>query len=226
MTDLAQGRTGRPPKTSREQILDAAGLFEASDLQLTTLAERLSISVKTVYYYFPNRAALLDALTERTVQRQGVVDLSDCQEPREVLEEVGRWAYRVGRTQPGWYLQTAAPRGAGLRLLASYLDRMTELGVPDEAAMAAFSVVGNYALASGETAHRTEAQGGLTPKNVHAHVDEYADAATAERMTRLMAGTDLDSWFERGLRAVLTGIEQELLPKRRVRRQTTRGGAH
>jgi hypothetical protein len=30
-----------------------------------------------------------------------------------------------------------------------------------------------------------------------------------------MAGTDLDAWFERGLSAVLTGVEQELLPKRR-----------
>jgi AcrR family transcriptional regulator len=218
MTELVQRRTGRPPKTSREQILDAAGVFEASDLQLTTLAQRLGISVKTVYYYFPNRRALLDALTERTVQEQGTVDLTSCARPRDVLEQVGRWAYRVGRTQPGWFFETAAPRGAALRLMTSYLDRMTALGVPDDAALAAFSVVGNYALASGETAHRTESLGGLATENVHAHLDEYTDAATVARITPLMAGTDVDTWFERGLSAVLTGVEQELLP-REVRRR-------
>jgi AcrR family transcriptional regulator len=218
MTELAQRRTGRPPKTSREQILDAAGLFEASELQLTTLAQQLGISVKTVYYYFPNRKALLDALTERTVQEQGTVDLTTCARPRDVLEQIGRWAYRVGRTQPGWYFETAAPRGAGLRLLTAYLDRMTALGVPDDAAFAAFSVVGNYAIASGETAHRTEALGGLAPENVHAHLDGYTDVSAVARITPLMADTDLDSWFERGLAAVLTGVEHEMLPKGRRRR--------
>jgi AcrR family transcriptional regulator len=202
---------GRPPKTSREEILDAAALVEASELQLTTLAQRLGISVKTVYYYFPNRKALLDALTERTVEEQGSVDLSACSRPRDVLEQVARWAYRIGRTQPGWYLETAAPRGAALRLMTAYLDRMSTLGVPDEAALAAFSVVSNYALASGETAHRTETQGGLDEDNVHAHLDDYADAATVARVASLMAGTELESWFERGLSAVLTGVEHELL---------------
>jgi AcrR family transcriptional regulator len=215
MTELAQRRTGRPPKTSRDQILDAAALFEASALQLTTLAEHLGISVKTVYYYFPNRKALLDALTERTLEKEGVVDLSRCARPRDVLEQVGHWAYRVGRTQPGWYLQTAAPRGAALRLLTSYLDRMAALGVPDEPALAAFSVVGNFALASGETAHRTEELGGLGTGNVHAHLDGYAEASTVARVTPLMAAIDLETWFERGLSAVLTGVEAELLPRRR-----------
>lgn len=219
MTELAERRTGRPPKTSREQILDAAGAFEASDLQLTTLAQRLGISVKTVYYYFPNRKALLDALTERSVQEQGEIDLTGCRGPREVLEQVGRWVYWVGKSQPGWFVETAAPRGAALRLMTSYLDRMTDLGVPDESALLAFSVVGNYAIASGERAHRTEALGGLGTENVHAHLDGYAEASLVERVTPLMAETDLDSWFERGLSAVLTGVEEELLPRlRRARR--------
>jgi hypothetical protein len=135
-----------------------------------------------------------------------------------VLEQVAHWAYRVGRTQPGWYFETAAPRGAGLRLLTAYLDRMTALGVPDDAAFAAFSVVGNYALASGETAHRTESLGGLATENVHAHLDDYADASTVARMAPLMAETDVESWFRRGLSAVLTGVEHELLPKQRGRR--------
>jgi len=103
--------------------------------------------------------------------------------------------------------------------MTSYLDRMTALGVPDNAALVAFSVVGNYALASGETAHRTETLGGLGAANVHAHLDDYTDASTVERITPLMAGTDVDSWFERGLSAVLTGVEQELLPQERRRRR-------
>lgn len=215
MTELAPPRMGRPPKTSREQILDAAALFEASQLQLTTLAERLGISVKTVYYYFPNRRALLDALTDRAVEEQGLVDLSRCARQRDVLAEVARWAYRIGKTQPGWYLETAAPKGASLRLITAYLDRMAELGVPDDAALTAFSVVGNYALATGEAAHRTEAEGGLGSDNVRAHLDAYVDPATVARIVPLMVGVDLDAWFERGLSAVLTGVEQELLPKRR-----------
>jgi hypothetical protein len=30
-----------------------------------------------------------------------------------------------------------------------------------------------------------------------------------------MAAIDLETWFERGLSAVLTGVEAELLPRRR-----------
>lgn len=212
MEQTTARRTGRPPRTSREQILDAAALLGPDELQLTTLAEQLGISVKTVYYYFPNRKAVLDALTERAVAELGTPDLAACRSPRETLTALARWAYSLSQQHPSWYFDTAAPMALSVRTLADYLDAMNAFGVDDRAAVAAYELVGNYSFAAGAAAHRTEALGGLSPSNVARVVSDLGQDATTARIVAVIGGTDLAEWFEQSLSVLLAGVEAVLLP--------------
>jgi TetR/AcrR family transcriptional regulator, tetracycline repressor protein len=211
MTETTQRRTGRPPKITREQILDAAALFDPLELQLTTLAEQLGISVKTVYYYFPNRRELLDALTTRAVAELGEPQLDRCSTPSAVLRELAWWAFRLGERHPGWYFDTAGPRGVTLRVTRDYLGRMAELGIDDTISLRAYLVVANYALATGESVNRTLRMGGLSATNVRRHLAEYGDDAMVDRLTAMMADVDVEQLFEDGLAVVMSGVERELL---------------
>jgi TetR/AcrR family transcriptional regulator, tetracycline repressor protein len=211
MSEAPARRTGRPPRTSREQILDAAALFRSDELQLTTLAEQIGISVKTVYYYFPNRKALLDALTERAVAELGYPDVAGCRTPREVLTVLARWGYGVALDHPLWYVEAAPSMALGMRVWSIYLDRMNALGVDDATAFAAYQVVGSYAFGAGAAAYRTREMGGLAGGTVERYLGDVSDAAGAARMAELVRDTDLTAWFERGLSVVLAGLAQELL---------------
>ena len=212
MTDATvRRRTGRPPRTSREQILDAAALFDPVNLQLTTLAEQLGISVKTVYYYFPNRAALIGGLTDRMVDALPLPDVTRCATAREVLTEAARWSYRAAETQPDWFFDVAAPRGAGVRLIGDVFARLGELGSDDVTCLRAFVVVTNYAFAAGQGARRTREAGGLSRSNVDRHLADYADPESGRRIAAAMADLSVDELFEEGLAVVLSGVERELL---------------
>ena len=225
MSEAPARRTGRPPKTSREQILDAAALFRSDELQLTTLAEHIGISVKTVYYYFPNRKALLDALTERAVAELGSPDVASCRTPREVLTVVARWAYGVALDHPLWYVEAAPSMALGMQVWSLYLDRMNALGVDDATAFAAYQVVGSYAFGAGAAAYRTREMGGLGGADVERYLGDVTDERGAARIAELVRDTDLAAWFGRGLSVVLAGLAQELLgpPARKVSRRRRNG---
>lgn len=205
-------RMGRPPKTSREEILDAAMRADAPDLQLTRLAQDLKISVKTVYYYFPTRRALLDALTEKIVAGMDLPDVETAGDWREALQRVARWCYRLSMDQPGWFVGPTAARGVGLKLVLRIQARLVELGLTPAQAFKAFAIVGNWAKAAADSALRTEAEGGLDPANIRASLQDYADPEDVEALSALMAAIGLEEVFEDGLEVMLAGIEAKLAP--------------
>lgn len=206
-------RMGRPPKTSREEILDAATRADPLDLQLTRLAQELGISVKTVYYYFPTRRALIDALTERAVAVIGLPDIAGAPDWCEVLRRVARWAYGVGRAQPGWFNDPVTPRGVGLRLVFEVQARLVELGFGEREALMAFVTFCNWSTTAGEAAARSSAAGELTLDNIRRHLDDYADPEAVERLSRVMAEVSPERMFEDGLEIVLAGVEARLAPR-------------
>lgn len=61
---------GRQPRLSRaiivEQALALLAQSSAEELTMTRIAENLSVTTMSLYKYFPNREALLDALAEHT----------------------------------------------------------------------------------------------------------------------------------------------------------------
>lgn len=73
-------RAGRPTTTSREAILNVAVnlLLEGGEAALSfrKLADRLGLSAPSLYTYFPNKQALLLALSESALQLNSVPDMN------------------------------------------------------------------------------------------------------------------------------------------------------
>jgi len=59
---------------SRARILEAAATHDSQDLRLNDLAREAGVGVGTVYRHFPTVQALVEALTENTVER--MLDIS------------------------------------------------------------------------------------------------------------------------------------------------------
>lgn len=212
MTDTKTRRMGRPPKITRDEILDAAERWEPAELQLTALAEALGISVKTLYYYFPARQALLDALTERAVADMGLPEIMAAATWREVLTGVAAWFYRLGLTHPGWFIESdIGTRRVGLQLLRLTFARLEELGWQKSDAMRANLVVSNWAVCRGESAHANPV-GKYSPEQARDMLADYFSADVADEMSAMSqtVGGEQDL-FDDGLAIVLAGIEQVIL---------------
>lgn len=216
MTETIIKRMGRPPKVTRDEIIDAAERWEPAELQLTALADALGISVKTVYYYFPARQALLDALTERAVAEMGLPDIMAAATWRDVLTEVAIWFYQLGYSQPGWFIESnIVVRRVGLQLLRLTFTRLEELGWQKSDAMRANLVVSNWAVCRGESANANPA-GKYSAEQAREMLTDYfsADVADEMNMVSQTVGSEQEL-FDDGLAMVLAGIEQVILGDRR-----------
>lgn len=82
------GRTGRA-RLSRERVLDAALALVDRDgierLSMRKLGAELGIEAMTLYYYFPNKDAILDGLVERLTLQALVVPIGAPEEWRQWL---------------------------------------------------------------------------------------------------------------------------------------------
>lgn len=212
MTTTTAKRMGRPPKVTREEILDAAARWEPAGLQLTTLADALGISVKTVYYYFPARQALLDALTERAVADMGLPDIMAAPTWRDVLAAVAAWYYRLGLEQPGWFADAnVSTRRVGLELLRLTFARLGELGWTKQAVFRANLVVSNWAVCRGESA-RVNPFGKYSTDELRAMLSDYLRPDAADELSTLQQPFESEAAvFEDGLAVVLAGIERVIL---------------
>lgn len=216
MTETIIKRMGRPPKVTRDEILDAAERWEPAELQLTALADALGISVKTVYYYFPARQVLLDALTERAVAEMGLPDIMAAAAWRDVLTEVAIWFYQLGYSHPGWFIESnIVVRRVGLQLLRLTFTRLEELGWQKSDAMRANLVVSNWAVCRGESANANPA-GKYSAEQARDMLADYfsADVADEMNMVSQTVGSEQEL-FDDGLAMVLAGIEQVILGDRR-----------
>lgn len=212
MTATTAKRMGRPPKVTRDEILDAAARWEPAELQLTALADALGISVKTVYYYFPARRALLDALTERAVADMGLPDIMAAQGWRDVLAAIAAWYYRLGLEQPGWFVEAnVSARRVGLELLRLTFARLGELGWTKQDALRANMVVSNWAVCRGESAHANPF-GRYSTDRMREMLADYLPPDAADELSALQPPFESEAAvFEDGLAVVLAGIERVIL---------------
>ena len=212
VVSMPSRRLGRPPKTSREQILDAAALIDPLDLQITGLAAQLGVSVRTVYHYFPNRKALLDALTERALQELHPPDLRSATDWREVLRLAANWVFVLVQDHPDC-LSVTGPPGAGLRVLDDVIGRLVEQGFETRDAMKSYSAISAFAFGAAASANRTRAAGGLAPHNVRRQLGDHAPPELVGRIAPLMFVESVDAWFEQCLEVILDGIATSLAPQ-------------
>jgi TetR/AcrR family tetracycline transcriptional repressor len=144
---------GRPAKTSREDILDAACAQLAQnpfdELSLSALARSMSLTPMALYRYFDDKDQLLQAIAERLMATI-VVDFADC---TSWQMKVQRWAvtmWHVFHEHPhlirymGWRGHVA---GAWIKQVALLANVLREAGLESKnLAMAlkwtTFSVIG------------------------------------------------------------------------------------
>ena len=209
MTRTDGPRTGRPPKVTADAILDAAALVPAEELTLTALAATLGISVKTLYYYFPNRAALLGALSARTLGDLAPPDYARCGSWQEALRETGRWTFRTLRSQPLWALQDAGSAMTVLsHVLAPCLDVLREEGFEEHEALEALVLVSNFAMGMAASAQNAERVGGLSPGNVRDWIRRVDEDSASAAIGEVLASRTVDAWFEAALELAIAGTAQ------------------
>lgn len=204
-------RMGRPPKISRDDILNAAARQDPAELQLTAIAQELAISVKTVYYYFPSRQSLIAALTDRAVSQMALPAIGEAADWRQALREDALWHYRLGISQPGWFKDAGPPSGVkrvGMELLRLIIEKLGEFGWSRHDAYRSHLVISNWAVSTGEAAHQSFIKGTWDVEEVRRTLEDYADPAIADGFTQLMKPfRSEDELFEDGLNIVLAGIE-------------------
>lgn len=201
---------GRPPKTSAERILEVAEGMNPRDLQMTSLAIALGISVKTVYYYFPTRAALLDALTDRAVREMGLPDLASCGTWQQVLSELAGWSFRIGRDHPGWSNDTAGHRGVGMQVAQRALAVLSGLGWTPVDALLAQSIVGNWALMAGQAARNQLEAHEADPRIDAIALQDAVQPGDRVELQDALARITADQLYETGLAVLLAGLGTQL----------------
>jgi AcrR family transcriptional regulator len=198
---------------NRERIeTEALVLIEAQGLEAFStrkLGQQLGCEAMSIYYHFPSKAHLLDALVDRTLNGLPIPpkNLSPAQRIRSIAQ-----AWRaMSRQSPRFYLWMALHRWnseSGVRFLAEVLDCFHAAGLKPEQAARGFRVLGYYLL--GATLDETSgyAQG---PSSVEPLPDEavqrlYPQVAQAGRYFQ---PEHFDATFELGLKLLLQGLGME-----------------
>ena len=214
MEEAGIKRRGRPPKLSREGILAEAAQWEADKLQLTALARHLGISVKSLYYYFPTRQALVHALTEAAVEKMALPSLPDTATWRDVLRESARWYHSLGKSYPGLFPQpsmTASGNRVVLRVVWLICDRLVQLGWTQHDAVRAHLVVSGWAFLQGERA-ASEPEFLFPSGNVQKFLENYLQPNAIEALSSALEVFQThDDLFESGLKIILSGIERDIV---------------
>ncbi|SEH13919.1 transcriptional regulator, TetR family [Sphingopyxis sp. YR583] len=206
-------RMGRPPKITRDEILDAAYGSDPNGLQLASLADRLGVSVKTIYYYFPGRQSLVDAITERAIAETNPPEYSGCGTWQEVVRQTALWYSHLGTSQPGWMNDPAAPIGikkVGLNVLRLACRKLAQFGWGTHDAYRAHVLVSNWAIAQGESARA--ADGDYRSEDIERTLEDYGEESFITELSDIMGPLKLASdVFEDGLQILIAGIEATIV---------------
>lgn len=217
MEKAGSKRRGRPPKLSREGILAEAAQWDAEKLQLTALARHLGISAKSLYYYFPTRQALLQALTEAAVEKMALPSLAGAATWRDVLRETARWYHNLGKSHPGVFPEpamTVAGNRVVLRVMWIVCDRLVQLGWTQHDAVRAHLVVSGWAFLQGERA-ASEPELLYPSGNVQKFLEDYLQPEAIDALSSALEVFQThDDLCESGLAIILSGIERDIVEVR------------
>jgi TetR/AcrR family transcriptional regulator, tetracycline repressor protein len=210
-------RTGRPPRLTRGEVVAAArGIAAkqgADSVTMRQLADALGVMPNALYTYFPNKAAILDAVLDdllgdvkrpgqRTSWRTGLASLMS--------------SYRLLLlTQPGLIALTVSRPMLGpnaVRVREEMLTLLRSGGLRDADAVSAFLALFAYttgfvAFETARTPGKRDAEQRAQAYRLHATLPEEAFPSTRALAGRL-AKRPGDLEFTRGLRGVISGFAQ------------------
>ena len=211
MTSPGAPRRGRPPRVTRDAILDAVDTGGDS-FTMAGLAQQLGVSEPAIYYHFPSKEALLVELGARVLSELDLPDATWDWEPW--LEQFAHALLQLYRRHPALHdvdmTVIIASQPAMVRLVDQVLRKLTDHGFPLQLAAVAvqtvLAVAQPYAAAA-----RLQDQESLDA--VQATLRDIAIVAQAPLAAALYAETpryDPDTLLQQQLRIVLAGISAEL----------------
>jgi AcrR family transcriptional regulator len=200
-------------KLTRDAIIDKAlDLIERDGLdRLSTraLGESLGVQAMSLYHHVPSKDALLDDVTARLAAMIVIPEPSE--DWRGALETIARSYIAIARTNPRAYPLLAGRRFNSretLPILEKLFSIFGVAGLPPDGIAAAFRLLGYFMngagmaeMATREAARRSDFQ--LTDP------DFLADYPLARQVVPHLALDELNSIFEKGLKAILDSIEND-----------------
>jgi len=217
---LASGNsTSRPAQKrirvplSRERIeeeslalIEDVGIDEFSTRKL---GQRLGYEAMSIYYYYPSKAHILDALADRVLS--GIAIPERHLSPAERLRQFANIWRKLALQRPRFYLWLSLHRWnseAGTRFLDEMLACFYDAGLSPEKASRGFRILGYYVQGAAQDESSGYAQGtsSLAPLSAEELAARFPRVADASRYT---GPSQHEATFELGFGALLRdlGIE-------------------
>ena len=104
MTYAADGqrRRGRPPRISRDDIVDAARELGIENLTMAAVAERLGVTHQSLYGWVQDRDELIDLVSDRLIRRLELHPPADPADWRDSLRSYANGLRRLAEEIPGF----------------------------------------------------------------------------------------------------------------------------
>ncbi len=104
MTYAADGqrRRGRPPRISRDHIVDAACELGIQNLTMAAVAERLGVTHQSLYGWVQDRDELIDLVSDRLISRIEILPPADSEDWRDSLRSYANSLRRLAEETPGF----------------------------------------------------------------------------------------------------------------------------
>jgi AcrR family transcriptional regulator len=211
----SRGRTGRPPRTSRAQILDAARLLIDRDgwvnLTVRGLAKELGVAPTTLYHHVRDRRDLLQQLLDERADQVRRPRLPEA--PRERIIAVAEVMHETLAATP-WMVEVLTSDdlvgASALWMTESIVAGAVECGCTDEQAVDLYRCIwyytaGEILIRAGGVRRRTGSGGPIHRDELLRHVDATELphlAALADRWPTLTTRNT----YSRGLHALVDGF--------------------
>jgi AcrR family transcriptional regulator len=207
----SRGKRQKAELSTARIVAEALALVDGEGLEgfsYRILAKRLGCEAMSLYYYFPSKAHLFDAMLELCIGEVRLPDESLPWRPR--LAQVARSFRAVALHHPGFFPYFALHRlnsRAGLGLLNALLQIFEATGLGAEARARSFRSFGYYIMGAGLDETIGYAKGPSAAEPVEDDV-VARDFPAVTAVGPYFARAHHEATFEHGLDALLDGVER------------------
>lgn len=208
-------RRGRPPRVSRDSIIEAARGLSIDHLSMQAVADRLGVDRSTINYHFADKDELFSVVAAVTLGSE----LEDWVAPdsadwRDWVVDYARRVHRALTRHAAVSVFVRMPLGSATASLApveGMIEKLSQAGFDDETVAHAVAYIS-------EVVHATAQNEILVARGGHPQGPELAryladqPAGVAPGLRRLVAMDPLGhaDHFEFALRALIAGLEAQL----------------
>lgn len=211
-TDTPKRKTARAPLTRERIEAEALALIDEVGIdQFTTrkLGTRLGCEAMSIYYYFPSKAHILDALVDRVLAEMPVPERTLT--PAQRLRELANTWRRLSLRHPRFYLWLALHRWnseTGTRFLNEMLACFYDAGLTPEMSARGFRSLGYYVLGAtlDESSGYAQGPSSLNPLSIEDLETRFPRVAEAGRF---FVPDEYEATFEMGFGALLRDLGLE-----------------